>query len=143
MPAKAALYLPSTHLDLGTVLPGITSDADPLAGKLATYFEFQVSGHAVRLNVMPRSNLASHLLAFQRYLPKLEEDPFAIAEAEALIRKTEMVLGLVTTAEFDDSDSLGDTLYDIADAFSGFVFVYDSILLGDGRPVLGRLRHAK
>ena len=117
MPANAAIYIPTEKVDV------------PLGGE------------TVRFNIMPRDEVATHLTGFQNYIASLPDDADRKQDASRAIRQTRIVLGLVAASDFTDNHAIWQSLFRIADAFDGYVFVHDSILLPNGAVIVGPMRN--
>jgi hypothetical protein len=139
MPAKAAIYIPQEKIDLGTLFPGTKSDKDLLSA--ASYFDVPLNGEIVRFNIMPRKDIARHMLGFLNYIASLPDEASRKQDASFAVRHTQIILGLVASSDFTDNHAIWQSLFQIADAFDGYVFVHDSILLPNGAVMVGRLRN--
>ena len=137
MPAQAAIYLPLADPDLARVFPKARSDKGLF--RKATYFELDLGGDKVRLGLMPRADIPRHLQGFRGYVATLPGSAAARAAATERLLRTQSVLGLRTTAEFEHNAAIRPALLAIAGAFGGFVFVDDGIVLADGTELIGPL----
>ena len=109
----------------------------------ATLFDLEIGGVGVRFNVMPPQEVPRHLVGFRTYIRRLDDPAQNRADAELAISQTKTVLGLVTDAEFATVPELWQALFKIADAYDGYVFVYDSVLLPSGAVIVGPLGKTK
>lgn len=140
MPSQAAIYLTRTKPDLRKVFPKAVSDQGLF--KRASFFSFELNGSQIRLNVMPGEQVPQHLTGFQNYITGLPNEQIAKSTASRLVMGTRTVLGLATTADFEENGELWGALLRICSAFGGFLFVNGSIVLSDGRPLVGPLAEA-
>ena len=138
MPANAAIYIPKEKIDLSNLFPETKSDKGWL--RAANYFDVRLNGEVVRFNVMPRNEVAKHIAGFLNYIASLPDEAERKQDASIAIRQTQTVLGLVASSNFTDNDAIWQSLFQIAKAFDGYVFVHDSILLPNGAVMVGPLR---
>jgi hypothetical protein len=137
MPANAALYLPHAHIDLAPLFPDVVTKYD--LNNAPITFSFTLNDDHVRYNVMPRDRMNPHLLGFRNYVKKLAGTDQQKRVAETYIFQTKTVLGLVTAGDFEGNQPLWDSLFQIAVAFAGCIFVLDSILTPTGDVIIGPL----
>jgi hypothetical protein len=137
MPANAAIYLPRPDVDLSALFPDAKSDKTP--SRTPTYFDVAVDGDIVRFNVMEASRIEQHLRGFLGYIERLDQDPARKRDTAHAIAHTQTVLGLVTDRDFEQNPALWQSLFRIADAYDGLVFVHDSVLLPNGAVLVGPL----
>lgn len=140
MPANAAIYLPTDSPDLTKIFPGAKSDIG-LFKRRASQFTVPLNGSQAVFNVMPDNDLQAHLDSFLRYIDSLDEDAQRKADASQMVRHTKCVLGLLAAQEFEDNHAIWQSLFRIADAFDGYVFVHNSLLLPSGGVIFGPLRN--
>jgi hypothetical protein len=138
MGANATIYLPQDKVSLNDLFPQVKSDGGFFFNP--TFHEFHLAADLVRLNVMLPSEVKKHLAGLSGYVQSLADEEHHKSKALALIGRTRTVLGLVTTATFESNPGLQDALTKIAARFSGFLFLSNSIVLPDGRVVVGPLR---
>jgi hypothetical protein len=137
MPANAAIYIQRDDVDLATVFDAVKSDKGLF--KKRSYFDVMLGSDLVRFNIMEQSKLAVHIAGFLRYIAGLDQDEQRKQDAREVISHTRVVLGLSTSREFDDNDAIWHSLFQIAAAYDGFVFVRDSLLLPNGAVLVGPL----
>jgi hypothetical protein len=137
MPANAAIYIQRTGVDLARVFPKVASDKSLL--RKATYYDVDIGGDTVRFNVMETARIESHLRGFLGYIDSLDQDPERKRDTAFAVAHTKTVLGLVTDREFEDNPEIWQSLFRIADAYDGLVFVHDSVLLPSGTVMVGPL----
>ena len=135
MGANAALYLPTEPPRLTGLFPPVYPEKR-LIGR-PSYYRFTIDHELVQLNVMPPEELPGHLHGFESYVRRLGGSPTRERDALELIRRTKLVLGLVTRLEFATSESLWPALLRLADANDAFLFVNDSLVLWTGGVVIG------
>lgn len=140
MPANAAIYLPIEHPDLAKVFPDAKSNAG-LFRRHPTSYSAVLNGDQVTFNLLPHNEIAGHLNGILRYIGSLHEDEKRKADAMMALRTSKCVLGLETTGEFSENHAIWQALFKIADAFDGYVFVHESLLLPSGGVIIGALRH--
>jgi len=138
MGANATIYLPQDKVSLDDLFPQVKSDGGFFFNP--TFHEFHLAADLVRLNIMPPAQVKKHLAGLSGYVQSLAGEEHHKSKALALIGRTRTVLGLVTTATFESNPGLHDALTRIAARFSGFLFLSNSIVLPDGRVVVGPLR---
>ena len=138
MPANAALYLPAEKIDLRKLFPGSQSDMGWM--RPATWFDVPLNGDTVRFNVMPPKSVPGHLGGFLNYIAALPDEEERKQDISSALQMTKTVLGLVAAREFTDNHAIWQSVFQIADAFDGYVFVHDSVLLPNGSVVVGPLR---
>ena len=138
MPANASIYIPHDRVDLRKQFDGVQTDSGFL--RKPTYFEFALGHSKVRFNIMPADEIPRHLAGFVGYIRQLQDPATNRADAEKAIARTRTVLGLVTGHEFIDNHAIWASLFRIADAYDGYVFVYDSVLLPNGAAMVGPMR---
>ena len=138
MPANAAIYLTRESVDLAELFPQAKSNKTWL--RAASQFEIVLGTTVVRFNVMPKKEMKDHLMGFVGYVGTLDDEEQRLQDAVSIIPETKLVLGMVCDADFDDNDAIWPSLFQIAEHFDGFVFVYDSIILSTGAVLVGPLR---
>jgi len=106
----------------------------------APHYELIVGGAAARLKVLPREELARHLRGFAASVDFLEGAPQRKADAKKLISHTKIRLGLRTEAEFETNATLGRWFFDTARHNDGFLFVRNSVGLGNGAALVVSMR---
>jgi hypothetical protein len=109
--------------------------------RAASYFDVPLDGETVRFNIMPRDRVAQHLTGFQNYIASLPDEVERKRDASQAIQQTRTVLGLVAASDFTGNHAIWQSLFKIADAFDGYVFVHDSILLPNGAVIVGPMRN--
>ena len=137
MPANAAVYIQKEKVDLKEVFKKVKSDKRFF--KKATYYDVDLGKNIIRFNVMDSSQVESHIQNFLGYIASLSHNKERIDDASFAIKHTKVVLGLKTSLEFKNDDAIWESLFRIADKYSGFVFVYDSVLLPSGTVLVGPL----
>lgn len=135
MPANAAIYIQFEEVDLTKVLPGATSDKRPF--RPATYFEVRMGDDLVRFNVLEKHRLRAHMDGLLGYVASLNQEQKRKDDTCYALSHTKVVLGLKTAVDFGDNHAIWASLFKIADAYDGFVFVNDSILLPSGTVLVG------
>lgn len=139
MPANAALYIPDGVPDLTTIFPGAKSDKG-LFRKRPNWFTVPLNGDTVIFNVMPEVEIERHKASFVRYIRSLDEEDRRKADATLMVNMAKCVLALQTEREFEENHAIWQSLFKIADAFNGYVFTMDSLLLPNGAVIFGPLR---
>lgn len=137
MPANGAIYIQHDNVDLTKVFGKAKSDKGLF--RKPTYFELNLGGDAVLYNIMDSSQITRHIEGFLKYIDSLDQDEKRKRDTSYAISQTKTVLGLETDKEFDENHAIWQSLFKIADAYDGFVFVYDSILLPNGTVLVGSL----
>jgi uncharacterized protein DUF4272 len=140
MGANAVIYLPHEEVSLKDLFPQVETDGGFF--RKPSFYEFYLAEDLIRLNVMPSGDVKKHLAGLQGYVQSLADEEHHKSKARALIGRVRTALGLVTNATFESNHELYDSLTRIAAHFSGFLFLFNSILLPDGRVVVGPLRQA-
>lgn len=140
MPANAAIYLPYDKVDLCTIFPTAKSNKGLFSA--ATYFDVPCGAETVRFNLMPPGMIGRHLAGFLGYIESLPDEPDRKRDAQTAVRQSRTVLGLVAESEFADNHAIWQALFQIADAYDGYVFVNDSVLLANGAVIVGPMRNA-
>lgn len=135
MPANAALYIPQPAVDLGRVFEGVKSDKTLF--RKASWYDVPLGGDTVRFNVMEPAKVQAHLAGFLGYIASLDQDAQRKEDTRQAIRHTQVVLGLKAAREFEDNPAIWQSLFRIADAYDGFVFVHGSVLLPSGAVLVG------
>jgi hypothetical protein len=135
MPANAAIYIQVAGVDLAKVFPGVKSDKRMF--RPPTYFEFSIGQDVVRFNVMETERIQSHVAGLLGYVRSLDHEQKRKDDTCYALSHTQVVLGLQTSAEFEDNHAIWASLFKIADAYDGFVFVNESILLPSGAIMVG------
>ena len=131
---QCALYFPSAKLPLEKVFPNGRSDKGLF--RSTTWFEYESDDGVVRLN-LALDDLEQHLNGFKGYVAKLPNNGAARAEAQRLISRTKLCVGVVLPQPVaPDSDAFASLMH-LIDQFDGFMFVADSILLPDGNFLVG------
>ena len=141
MTANAAIYIPIESPDLAKVFPDAKSDQG-LFKRKPSWFSMVLGGDPVKFNVMAGVDLPRHIEGFVGYIQSLDEDHQRKHDAATAVRLTKCVLGLQTSREFEENPAIWQALFRIADAFDGYVFVHDSLLLPGGGVIVGPLRQA-
>ncbi len=137
MPANATIYLRRNEVNLSRLFEDVTSDKGIF--KRRTFFDVRLGNDTVRFNVMDPAEIEFHLHGFLGYIASLNQDEERKNDARHLISHTKVVLGLVTDKDFKENDFIWPSLFKIADAFDGFIFVFDSVLLSNGAALVGAL----
>jgi hypothetical protein len=137
MPANASLYLPYPSVDLRQVFPEATLVKDDLGEK----WEVSLGGDRVAFYRMPSEELPQHLAGLSAWVDGLDDDAGRKASTRMALSHTKTALGMVASSEFEDNQTLWESLFKIAAAFDGYVFAYDSVLLPSGGVLVGALRH--
>ena len=88
---------------------------------------------------MEPAQVAAHIAGFLRYIASLDQDKQRKADTSCVISHTKRVLGLVTDKEFEDNHAIWQSLFRIAAAYDGYVFVHGSVLLPNGAVLVGPL----
>ncbi len=135
--ANATIYLPYDNIDLGAVFAGAVATRD--ASNRPTAFDVILGGQPARFNVMPSAAVGQHLAGFAGWIDSLDESADRKADAKMLVGGAKYVLGLVAAGEFAENPALWQCLFQVADKWDGFVFVYDSLLLPNGGVIVGPL----
>lgn len=104
--------------------------------RTATWFEYETEDGLVRLNLQ-HSDLDAHLRGFRGYVAQLPDGGEATAEAHARISRTKTCLGVYLPGPVSPESDAFASLVKIIDRFGGFMFVADSIMLPDGRFLVG------
>jgi hypothetical protein len=136
MPAKASLYLPYPDVDLRQVFPQATLSRD----RFGEGWQVGIDGERVAFYRMPSEELARHLADLLRWVDRLDDDAGRKADARTVLGHTKTALGMVASSEFEDKHVLWESLFRVADAFDGYVFAHDSVLLPSGAVLVGALR---
>src|SRR5262245_41202848 len=138
MGANAAIYIiGADSVDLADIFPDVSSDG----ARTPTWFEVKLGNDVVRFNVMPKGEVAGHIAGFLRYIPRMDTDENRTRDAAMGIGQTKCVLGLATNREFEENPAIWQSLFTIADKYTGFIFAYDSIIWRNGGVIVGPLRH--
>lgn len=132
---NCCLYLPIQNPPLKKLLPGCKSDGGLL--RSASWFQYQLEGEGVKLSVMPETEINGHLQGFRGYVSQLRDNELAKAEAMAAISQVKSVLGVSFDRPVDEDSPLFKSLFFILQQFKGFMFINDSIILADGRGLVG------
>ncbi len=128
------LYFPIEKLPLKSVFPNGKSDGGIF--KRATWYEYESGDGRVRLELR-HPNLPEHLRGFRAYVAQLPNSGAARAKAQAMIRKTKAAVGVILPGPVaPDSQQFGSLVH-LIHRFRGFMFVADSIMLPDGRFLVG------
>lgn len=135
MPANAAIYIQQGSGDLSKVFDTVKSDKSLF--RKATYYDVRLGNDVARFNVMAASDVKPHVEGLLRYIASLDQDEDRKQDTSFAIKHTTVVLGLETDKEFEDNPALWQSLFQIADAYNGFVFVYGSVLLPSGAVLVG------
>ncbi len=136
--ANAAIYLPYAEFDLADALPGAVATREPTGN--TSRFDVILGGQPARLNVMSPTDVIRHLDGFAGWVGTLDETDERKADARLLIGGAKTVLGLVAAGDFEGNPALWQALFQVANKWDGFVFVYNSVLLPNGGVVVGPLR---
>ncbi|SCY70992.1 hypothetical protein [Desulfoluna spongiiphila] len=137
MPANGALYIQHSTIDLSDVFEDVKSDKGRV--KKPTFFDVELGGDVVRFNVMDSDLVPAHVSGLLGYISSRVRDPGDRENICHAIRHTHIVLGLAMDKEFEENPAVWESLFTIADAYDGFVFTYDSLLLPNGAVLLGPL----
>ena len=135
MSANGAVYIQQENVDLSKVFDNVKSDKSLF--KKPTYFEVNLNNDIVRFNIMESSLVLNHINGFLGYIASLDQDEKRKKDTSYAISHTKVVLGLSCDKEFDENHSIWQSLFQIADKYNGFVFVYDSVLLPNGAVLVG------
>lgn len=137
MPANAAIYIQQGSGDIAKVFDNVRSNKrlfrDP------TWYDVQLGDDIVRFNVMDSNDVQSHIKGLLRYIASLNHDEARKKDTAYAISHTTVVLGLVTDREFEENHMIWQSLFRIAGAYDGFVFVHNSLLLPSGTVLVGPL----
>lgn len=135
MSANGAVYIQEDDVDLADVFGRVRTDQG--SPDAISSYEVNLHGDIVRFNRMHPHDVPGHIEQFLAYIASLEQDEQRKHDASSAIRHTQVVLGLVTDKEFADNHAIWQSLFQIADRYNGFVFVYGSILLPNGAVLVG------
>ena len=128
------LYFPREKLPLKSVFPGATNDGGLF--RAPTWFEFDAGDGPVRLN-LHHPDLAGHLQGFRGYVAQAPGVGEARAEALKRIEATRTSVGVVLSQPVSTESPTFAALLDLIERFDGFMFVLNSVLLPDGRFLVG------
>ena len=129
------LYLPVKYPPIKKMLPACKSDGGLLRNP--SWFHYQVEGDGVKLNLMPEAEHEAHLRGFKGYLAQLSAPEVAKAEAFDHIDAVKSVLGVSFDHPVSPDSPVFQSLFFILDTLNGFMFINDSVVLGDGRCLVG------
>ena len=135
MPAKAAIYIQQGSGDLAKVFDDVKSDQALL--REPTWYDVPLGGDLVRFNLMNPADVRPHVDGLLRYIASLDQAEARKKDVSFAIDHTTVVLGLQTDREFEENHAIWQSLFRIADAYDGFVFVYESLLLPNGAVLVG------
>ena len=135
MPANGAIYIQEENINLHDVFENVESDED-LSHK-PSYYDVNLNGDIVKFNIMPSTEVPNHINGFLGYISSLDQDENRKKDTSYAISHTKIVLGLVTDREFEDNHAIWNSLFKIADKYSGLVFVNESVLLPNGAVLVG------
>ena len=121
------------------VFPDAKSNAG-LLRRRPTSYSVVLDGDLVTFNLLPDNEIAGHLDSLLRYIASLHEDEKRKADASTVVRMSKCVLGLKTAREFSENHAIWQALFKIADAFDGYVFVHESLLLPSGGVIIGTMK---
>ena len=128
---NCTLYFPTAKPPFKSLFPKGRSDGGFF--KAATWFEYDAGEGPIRLT-FDHPDLAQHLRGFKGYVAQLPDDGAARAKAQALIDTTQACAGVVLPKPVQRDSR---TFAALLERFDGFMFVSDSILLADGRFLVG------
>ncbi len=131
MPANASIYLPASRVNLAKIFEHVESDKTGLLGR-ATYFDVRLDGDVVRFPIMPAEDVQEHLQGLMNYVASVGGEAEHLELIQRIVPRVSTVLGLLTDKEFEDNDAIWQSIFHIARAYDGLVFVHDSFMLGDG-----------
>jgi hypothetical protein len=135
MPANAAIYIQQGSGDLTSVFSGVTSDKSLF--RKPSWYDVPLGDDVIRFNVMPSSEVGPHVGDLLGYIASIEQDEDRKKDISFALGHTSVVLGLKTDREFEDNHAIWQSLFRVADAYNGFVFVYGSMLLPNGTVLVG------
>ena len=141
MPANGAIYIQKDTINLFDVFDKVKTGKSQ-DGK-TSYYEVMLGDDAVQFNIMPPSEVVSHITGFLGYINSWAQDKKRKTETSSVISHTKIVLGLSTDREFEDNHEIWNSLFKIAEQYDGLVFVRGSVLLSNGAVLIGPLLNAK
>jgi hypothetical protein len=136
MITNCALYFPIDKPHFKSVFPKGRSDGGLF--RQATWFEYDSGAGVVRLKLQ-HPDLAEHLRGFRAYVAQLPNSGKARAEAQDLIGQTRASVGVILPGPVGPDSAAFSSLMMLLQRFGGFMFVGDSIMLPNGRFVVGPL----
>ncbi len=95
---------------------------------------------SIQMNFMPQENVAEHLIGLEGYVNHTfrgneDELLYILARLQAVSFVIEMVINPV----FDTEPKTIEFLYNFNDRLNGLLFLHDSLIDYDGRPLTGPL----
>jgi hypothetical protein len=89
---------------------------------------------------MPTEEIARHLKGMLGYIASLDDDQKRQDAASYALSHTKIVLGLVSTCEFEENHEIWLSLFKIADKYNAFIFTSESLWLPNGAVLVGPMR---
>jgi hypothetical protein len=129
-----ALYFPLDTLPLKTVFPNGRSEGGLF--RKPTWFEYDAGEGPVRLHLR-HPDLAGHLQGFRGYVAQAPESGEARAESLQRIARTRAAIGVSLPHPVSIDSRTFASLMSLIARFDGFMFVFNSMLLPDGRFLVG------
>jgi hypothetical protein len=131
---NCSLYLPVDKPALKSLYPNGKTDGSLF--KAATWFEYESAVGPVRLTLQ-HEDLARHLQGFAAFVAQLPNRGKSRAEAQSLIKATKAAIGVTLPGPVELESVVIQSVMHIARQFGGFMFIADSIMLPDGRFLVG------
>ena len=129
-----ALYFPLDKLPLKTVFPKGRSDGGLF--RAPTWFEYDAGEGPIRLHLR-HPDLAGHLQGFRSYVAQASGAGEARTEALQRIVRTRAAVGVSLPHPVSTDSPTFASLMSLIERFDGFMFAFNSILLPDGRFLVG------
>lgn len=129
-----ALYFPLDTLPFKSVFPNGRSDGGLF--RKPTWFEYDTGEGPVRLHLQ-HPDLAGHLQGFRGYVAQAPGDDEARAEALQRIARTRAAIGVSLPRPVSTDSPTFASLMSLIERFDGFMFAFNSLLLPDGRFLVG------
>jgi hypothetical protein len=92
------------------------------------------------MNFMPQENIIEHLRGLEGYVHHTYEgNKDELVYILARLRSVSFIIGMVINPAFDAEPKIIDFLYSFNNRLNGLLFLYDSLIDYDGRPLMGPL----
>lgn len=136
---NCAIYLPVEKIKLDDILPNVKSNGRIF--KKATFFEYMVDDCNIKLHIMPKSEINNHLSGFQNYVLQLDNNDSDKNQAQEKIKEVKNVLGVTLSKPIEVESNAFSSLIYLIENLNGFMFIENSLLLPDGRFIVGPLSY--
>jgi hypothetical protein len=109
------------------------------AGEQAVGIRFDLGVADVRMNFLPAEQIREHLKGLAGYVQSICPDQDRLVYVLSRISNIRFVMGCVIEPGFDDQGVVQNFLLEFNGRLNGLLFIYDSVVDCDRKPLVGPL----